>query len=167
MTDFRHITDYVWWYCAGFVSHNKPATKHTITGVKVNCLGEQKMLRKPPFEAVELPATDPVFSHHCTSDIAGRIGIPVFIGCRCTSRELNSGQYDSVFGGSALHNQAATFLHLCCDPEAGFDPKSGSMSWGWAPQQWRNGAGNIIIVRQDKKPLLPLHAEALCDYAQN
>lgn len=32
--------------------------------------------------------------------------------------------------------------------------------------QWQNGVGSTIFVRQDKKPLSPLHVEALCKYCR-
>ena len=32
--------------------------------------------------------------------------------------------------------------------------------------QWQNSIGNIIIMRQDKKPLSPLYIEALCKYCR-
>lgn len=78
MNDFRHITDF-------FLSHNSdpsPVTQQPVgtkvEGVRINCLGDQKMLNRPHFEAVEVYSTDPIFSKHDTSDIANRIGLPVF-----------------------------------------------------------------------------------------
>lgn len=38
------------------------------------------------------------------------------------------------------------------------------MGWGWASQQWQNSVGSAIVVCQDKKPLSPIHVEALCGY---
>jgi hypothetical protein len=40
------------------------------------------------------------------------------------------------------------------------------MGWGWASQKWQNSVGSVIVVRQDKKPLSPLHVEALCNYCR-
>lgn len=40
------------------------------------------------------------------------------------------------------------------------------MGWGWASQQWQNNVGSTIVVRQDGKPLLPRHVEALCNYCR-
>ena len=78
MTDFRHIADY-------FLSYGykpTPATQQTtgkkVKGVKINCVGDCKMFNKPHFEAVEVSSTDPIFSEHDTSDIAERIGLPIF-----------------------------------------------------------------------------------------
>lgn len=68
---------------------------------------------------------------------------------------------------SPFTNPDATFLHLCCDPRADFDSRTGTLGWGWASQQWQNDVGSVIVVRQDKKPLFPLHVEALCKYCRH
>lgn len=163
MNDFRHITDY-------FLSYNtKPAPAPQqpldtmIKGVKINCVGDQKMFNKPHFEAVEVSSNDLIFSEHDTSDIAQRIGLPIFTR-RCSPDPRWTNYQDTrLFGGEIpFNNQDATFLHLCCDPKGLFDHRSGQFGWGFASQQWQNSVGSAIIVRQDRKPLLPLHAEALC-----
>jgi len=74
MNDFRHIPDYSLSY--GYIPG--PATQQSVKGVKINCIGDQKMSNKPNFEAVEIPSTDPIFSTHDTSDITKRIGFPIF-----------------------------------------------------------------------------------------
>jgi hypothetical protein len=35
---------------------------------------------------------------------------------------------------------------------------------GFIPQRWQNNVGSVLIVRQDKKPLLPEHGAALAEY---
>lgn len=77
MNDFRHVADY-------FISYGHelaPANLHSIgikvKGVRINCIGDEKMGDKPHFERVEIPLTDPIFSYHDTSDIAERIGLPI------------------------------------------------------------------------------------------
>jgi len=70
LVDLRHVTDY-------FLSHGYTPPKAQdnvarVKGVRINCLGDVKMLKKPPFEAIELPTTDPIFTKHDTSDIANR-----------------------------------------------------------------------------------------------
>ncbi|KAK2781024.1 hypothetical protein FQN52_001915 [Onygenales sp. PD_12] len=167
MNDFRHITDY-------FLSYGyepAPAAQQSIginiKGVKINCIGDQKMFNKPHFEAVEVPSTDPIFSKHDTSDIAKRIGLPIFTR-RCPPDPQWADDNDNkIFENqSPFDNQDATFLHLCCDARAAWDPRTGTLGWSWAPQQWQNNVGSAIVVRQDKKPLSPLHVEALCKYCR-
>lgn len=125
------------------------------------------MLNKPNFEAVEVPSTDAIFSEHDTSDIAERIGLPIFTQ-RC-SPDPRWAQHEGnkIFEGeSPFNNQDATFLHQSCDPKSDFEPLTGLMGWGWASSQWQNDVGSTIVVRQDKKPLASLHVEALCKYCQ-
>jgi hypothetical protein len=62
-------------------------------------------------------------------------------------------------------NQSATFLHIGCDPDI-TETMEYPGSWGFAPMKWQNDVGSVIIARQDKKPLLPEHAEALADFCQ-
>jgi hypothetical protein len=33
--------------------------------------------------------------------------------------------------------------------------------------QWQDDVGSLVVVRKDKKPLLPLHMEALAGYCRN
>ncbi|KAF2812289.1 uncharacterized protein BDZ99DRAFT_383671 [Mytilinidion resinicola] len=169
MNDFRHIADYFLTY--GYIP--APATQQqpkgiNVKGVKINCLGDQKMLHKPPFEAVEVSATDPIFSAHDTSDIAKRIGLPIFTRrCPPDPKWANNEDNPIFERHSPFNNQDATFLHLCLDPKTKFDLRSGTLGWGLASQQWQNSVGSAIVVRQDKKPLAPLHVEALCRYCRD
>jgi hypothetical protein len=167
MNDFRHITDF-------FLSYGykpAPATPQSIStivkGVKINCVGDEKMFNKPHFEAVKIPSTDPIFSEHYTSDSAERIGLPIFTR-RCLPDPKWADDPDNKIFERQIpfNNQDATFLHLCCDPRADWDPRTGTLGWGWAPQPWQKGAGSVVVVRQDKKPLSPLHVEALCNYCR-
>ena len=146
----------------------KQPTSINVKGVRINCLGDRKMLSKPYFETVEVSSTDPIFSEHDTSDIAERIGLPIFTR-RCPPNPRWANDEDSkIFEHeSPFNNQDATFLHLCCDPKAELDLlHTGTMGWGWASMQWQNRVGSAIVVRQDKKPLSPLHVEALCKYCR-
>lgn len=169
MNDFRHITDYFLSYNSDPVPElaNQLSIGEKIQGVRINCLGDQKMLDKPHFEAVEVPLTDPIFSKHDTSDIAQRIDLPIFTRrCPPDPKWANDEDNKLFERGSPFNNQDATFLHLCCDPKADFNLKMGTLGWGWASQQWQNSVGSAIVVRQDKKPILPLHVEALCKYCR-
>ena len=167
MTDFRHIADFFRWYKYEHSSATQQTDSIKISGVRINCLGDQKMLNKPQFEAVEVPSTDAIFSEHDTSDIAERIGLPIWTRRCSPDPRWVTQQGNKTFGGeSPFNNQDATFLHLCCDPNSSFDPLMGTSSWGWASMQWQNSVGSTIVVRQDKKPLSPLHVEALCKYCR-
>ncbi|MCJ1468422.1 hypothetical protein MMC07_007050 [Pseudocyphellaria aurata] len=166
MTDFRHVADFFLSYCdtptytPKSASEQPPAGK-MVLGVRINCVGDRGMLNKPRFEAVEVPCTDTIFSKHDTSDVAERIGLPIFTQ-RC-SPDPRWADDECLF-----ENTDATFLHQCCDPKSVFEPLSlrGSMGWGLASRQWQDNVGSTLVVRQDKKPLSPLHVEALCKYCR-
>ena len=167
MNAFRHITDF-------FLTYNSkpaPATQKSkdikVKGVKINCIGDETMFNKPHYEAIEVSSTDPIFFKHDTSDIAKRIGLPIFTRrCPPNSKWVNDQDKEIFEHQYSFNNQDATFLHLCCDPKAQFNPQNGMMGWGFASQQWQNKVGSTIVVRQDKKPLSPFHVEALCKYCR-
>ncbi|KAK8123045.1 hypothetical protein PG984_011715 [Apiospora sp. TS-2023a] len=166
MNDFRHITDF-------FLSYgNEPlltSPKHSspVKGVMINCLGDQTMFNKPQFEAIDVSQSDPIFSDGERSDIAQRIGLPILTRRCPRNPDWSRGEKEGLFKGSSpANNQAATFLHQCCDPADDSDLTSGSLGWGWVHMSWQHGAGSVLVVRQDKKPLWPLHAEALSKYCQ-
>ncbi|KAB2574295.1 hypothetical protein DBV05_g7028 [Lasiodiplodia theobromae] len=165
MNDFRHITDYFlsYGYEPAPPTQQSPSTK--VKGVKINCIGDQRMFNKPQFEGVEIPSTDPIFSKHDTSDIAKRIGLPIFTRrCPPNSKWANDQDNEMFQDQNPFNNQDAAFLHVCCDPKASFNFRTGAVGWGWTSQQWQTHVGSAIVVRQDKELLFPLHAEALCKY---
>ncbi|KAI1293279.1 hypothetical protein F5Y03DRAFT_333088 [Xylaria venustula] len=149
LEDFRHITDY-------FITYD---ASHRIPGVRINCRGDQEVLKKPPFQEVKLTPWDPIFTDHDTSDIAERIGLPIF-----TKSCPPAHSWQNTDDSKMYENMSATYLHLCCDPEAKPDIAQGIPGWGSAPMKWQNRVGSVIVVRQDQKPLSPWHVEALCRY---
>ncbi|KAJ8121614.1 hypothetical protein ONZ43_g1977 [Nemania bipapillata] len=169
MHDFRHVADYFMSYGTDLISvpSSPPMNCVKVKGVRINCLGDQKMFNKPHFEEIELSTTSIIFRSHETSDITKRIGIPIYTK-RCFPHPNWANAKDAeMFGNeSPYNNQDATFLHLCIDPEAKEDFSRGFLGWSWAPSQWQQDVGSTIVVRQDKKPLLPWHAEALCSYCR-
>ncbi|KAI8966245.1 hypothetical protein F5Y11DRAFT_309862 [Daldinia sp. FL1419] len=170
MNDFRHVVDYLLVYNSRpAIATGKPVSGG-IRGVLINCLGDQKMCNRPHFEAIDISPADPIFeiySNRDVSDIAKRIELPIFTR-RCEPHPKWANDEDNKLfkHESPYNNQDATFLHLCLDPKAEFNPQEGIMGWGWAPMQWQNHVGSAIVVRQDKKPLHPLHAEALSYYCR-
>jgi hypothetical protein len=157
MIDFRHFADHILSY------HYVPPKVERVKGIRINCRGDVKMLGRPHFEEIELSIKDSTFGAHDNSDIADRIGIPIL-----TRRIPPDPKWanSDMEGGSPFNNQDATFLHQCLDPKAVSDPSKGSIGWGWCSQQWQNEVGSVVVVRKDKKPLLPLHMEALTTYCR-
>ncbi|EPE27683.1 HIT/MYND zinc finger-like protein [Glarea lozoyensis ATCC 20868] len=136
---------------------NSPVT--AVEGVRINCFGDQKILNRPAFESVVLSSNDPIFSGHFTSDIAASIGIPIFTRHLPHDPKWAKDPRPAAHDGrSPFVNQYATFLHLSLNPSKD--------TWPLAADDWRSRGGSAIIVRQDKKPLLPIDAEALCRYCQ-
>lgn len=165
MMDFRHASDYLLSY--GYIPPKAQASVEKVKGVRINCLGDVKMLKRPRFEEIELPTTHSIFTKHDTSDIASGIGLPILTQ-RCPPDPQWANSDWTIFEGSSpYNNQDATFLHMCCDPEAKYDPTTGSLGWAWCPTPWQGGVGSTIVVRKDRKALLPIHMEALAGYCWN
>ncbi|KAK6346155.1 hypothetical protein TWF730_010487 [Orbilia blumenaviensis] len=134
------------------------ASEKTVKGVRVNCEGDHSKCHRPKYEPIQVPLTDPIFKGHDTSDIAQRIGIPLFTR-KYPPNPIWEGQ------GSSASSTEAAFLHLSCDPDQESDlDGTGAYGFGWAPAKWQNSPGSILVVRQDKKPIEPSHVEALCKY---
>ncbi|KAI0469470.1 hypothetical protein F4859DRAFT_505436 [Xylaria cf. heliscus] len=169
MEDFRHIADHFITYATDLTSSTRSMFQESLTkikGVKINCLGDRKMFHRPQFEEIELSPRDSIFTEHDTSDVATRIGLPIFTK-RCFPHPNWVNVDCDYFGNhSPYNNQDATFLHLCCDPKAEFSFIQGIWGWGWVPKQWQGLVGSVIVVRQDKKPLSPWHMEGLCRYCR-
>ena len=168
LNDFRHIADY-FAMCntspASTPAPLQPLVGDSVLGVRINCQGDQNVLKKPQFEIIRVLPTDEIFSVHDESGIAQRISLPIFTR---TLRSDPSWDNDTaLFTRTSFNNQAATFLHLCCDPHAEWDELTGQSSWGFASAKWQNRVGSIAVMRQDKKDLLPLHMEAICNFCQS
>jgi hypothetical protein len=164
MADFRHAADYLLSYC--YVPLLTQTHVQQVKGVRINCEGDIKMLNRPPFEEIELPITDSIFTEHDTSDIADRIGISILTRRCLPDPRWANGEHEIFKLSSPFNNQDATFLHRCLDTKAVSDPSKGSLGWGWCSQQWQNEVGSVVVIRKDKKPLLPLHMEALTTYCR-
>ncbi|KAH6975009.1 hypothetical protein BKA56DRAFT_589904 [Ilyonectria sp. MPI-CAGE-AT-0026] len=170
MNDFRYIADYLISYGrwsldirdSGMTSADK-----VVKGIRINCLGDRQVLGKPHFEPVDVHSTDSIFDDfwHDTSDIADRIGLPLLTRrCPVSLRWAREKRLPDFGSQSPCNNQDATFLHLCCDSKA--DSYPSGPGWSWAGWQWQNHVGSVIVVRRDKKPLAPMHVEALCTYCR-
>lgn len=165
MIDFRHVTDYFLSY--GYIHPKAETNVERVKGVRINCLGDTKMLKKPHFEAIELPTTDPVFTKHDTSDIADRIGLPILTRrCPPDPKWANKSEDEMFEHSDPADNENAASLHQCPDPKAEFDFTTGSSGWGPRSAPWQNDMGSAIVVRKDRKPLLPLQMEALAKWCK-
>lgn len=158
LNDFKYIVDYMITYDMEDREDGRARINgDKVKGVKINCEGDKRAFGLPEFETIDVPTTHPIFTDHGTSEIAERIKIPIFT----RKYPPNSGWKDDGRVGPFL-NQAATFLHLACTDNR----QDGGLGWGWAPVQWQNRVGSVLVVRQDRKPLHPLHMEALARFCQ-
>ncbi|KAI0199956.1 hypothetical protein F4808DRAFT_471157 [Astrocystis sublimbata] len=151
MKDYRHVAEFFLSCDSRIAPQMVWSMSPKVKAVRVNCEGSQRYLNKPQFEQIELSSNHYIFEYNSTSDIADRIGIPIFT-YRCYPIPSPSDDYD-------WHdNLYAEYLHLSCDPE--------SKGWGTAidHEEFDGTYCSFIMVRQDKKPLSLCAAEALCKY---
>jgi hypothetical protein len=142
---------------------NEPAAAdltEVFKGVKINCTSDQDDFNKPHFEAVDLPANDPIFSNHSTSEIGELVGLSIF------TRRCEPDLFSGIYTRDGANNQDASSLHLCCYPKAKENILMGTLGWGYASVEMYDPTGSILMVRQDGLPLTPLQAEALCKYCR-
>lgn len=163
MRDFRDVVDYLLTY-----GHGKPeeeqqppkalapiirgisALSLTLRGVRINCLGDTTKSGRKKFESVEL-SIDRQKDRLFIPPIPARVGILLEL------KKLpppSSWKYDSYL----LQNPSVTFLNLDIDPS--------SSRWGWAPMEWDDMIGSVVVVRTDGKDLFPQHVEALDYYCR-
>lgn len=159
MNDFRHIVDHLvsfgrW---LPFVQ-SPPSTPgaNVVKGIRINCVGDQKVFNRPLFEPVDVADSHPIFDLAITNkpDIADRIGLPVL-----TQRYPVDLRWVRKEGLGGFENHHATLLHMSCDPTS---DNFGLPSW-----QWLDHAGSFLAVRRDKSPLTPDQAEILCGYCRD
>lgn len=134
-----------------------PATGVTVKGVRINCPGDQ-VNGKPKYEPVEVPLSDAVFTHGEKSGISILINLPV-LARKC---DIDSASQNVKLEGAS--NESASHMYVCCDPEAKND--GDNSGFGRIPMRWLAAVGSVLVVREDKKPLTPFHAEVLADYCQ-
>ena len=167
MTDFRHIIEYH--LTNGRVSEMCPwdptclIAQPRVRGVRINCAGDQMLLGSPHYESVGVPPSDPIFHPNPfrgTSGITDRIGIPIFIWRLPPDPSWRPAQCAEDYD-----NTDVACLAMGCDPN--IEPGNiyaTEIGWSTSPHVWLKTVGSVLMVRQDMKPLLPLHAEALCMY---
>ena len=163
MSDFRTLVDH-------FLSKSRidpPPTARAgvnqVQGVRINCVGDVELLKRPHFEAVEISAIDPIFNGDSTSDIADRVEFAVTRRCAPDPTWAESSR-ERFNGVNPFDNLDATLLHQCCDPSAKPSYATRSFGWGFSHESWQDKVGSVLVVRLNKQPLLPMHVEALARY---
>ncbi|KAK4541839.1 hypothetical protein LTR36_007371 [Oleoguttula mirabilis] len=159
MRTFSDLVAFLQWYRNESAEH-KARKGPKVTAVKMTCQGEHRLYGGEICQKVMVPASHPVFDSEAEiSEISKRIGMPIYAAKYHPANKLFTES-----GG--FTNQPATFMHLTIDPYAKFDLANDTMSFGWAPMRWANSVGNVLLVREDRKPLDPDAAEAFGAYCQ-
>lgn len=100
------------------------------------------------FDTLSIPADHPIFSAGTLSPLSVMMELPLLIYREDRRPSL------SIPRSAAMDNQAATYLM--------FDTKT-----GFAPPEWQQGIGTVIVARQDGKPLDELHLEMIWSFASD
>lgn len=116
-------------------------------GVRINCIGDIDNGRNK-YEAIKVPINHPIYKERAT-DISGLLELPIVIW----KYPLDKSWRDIC--GKRV-NQTATFMHMIGDITID--------RWGWAPMYWQNKVGSVLVVRQDRKPLISKQAQILADH---
>lgn len=157
LQDYRQAIDHFFWYKVD-MSYDGENTIEMSTkkmqGVRINCLGDRHHYNMEKYAPVEVPGEHPVYNA-AIAPMSIRMGIPL----QAMSYPLNpkwKGQW--IKGQFASDNQPATFMYL--------DTRPSSPWWGFAPPEWQNNVGSVLVVRSDQIPLTPEQAMALCEFFQ-
>jgi len=135
-------------------------TSSDIEAIKSTCQGERRLNGGNVCQKITVPADYSMFdSDTGVSAISERVGIPVYTITCAVDRRLLTKSGDIV-------NVPATFMNITIDPDSGSDPLNNISAFGWAPDSWQSDVANVLMVRQDRKPLDPNVAEAFGAYCQ-
>ena len=100
---------------ANSILDTKQELDQSTVGVRINCLGDEKVDGRQKFEPVEIPAYDWIFEEEVIP-IPERLEFPI-VAQRIPGSVDHWEGCPNIDGESSLCNDAATSLHLGCDPE--------------------------------------------------
>lgn len=165
LADFRHIIDYLVSYRTTETreSTTKPDGRLTATvrGVKICCLGEEKLHGSEPYISVDVSRAHPArltFGHCDISPISRLVGMPLKIW-KYSDIDQQTDPPGWVGNESLDRNPNAVFLMMETDPK--------KPDWGWIPRRWSEGLGNILAVRADDKDLTVKDVRMMCYFARH
>jgi hypothetical protein len=171
LSDLRVVMDFIRWYGAPYHgTSNTSASSETINdlltkfsrldllpvvptaiqGVDISCIGDQLGLRKPAFVKVEILSTHPVFINTQPSALSLKLGLLILVYKHKNLADyalMDPSDLAIVYrDGNPYRNDNAMFMNLNVDPR--------SEDWGTSnPEEWEGKVGNVLVVRQDKKPI--------------
>jgi hypothetical protein len=156
LVEYRHVLDFFATYGYSTLDResNRP-TRDRVQGVKVNCVGEQITKRTEVFSQVEVPAQSLErwgYTIGEVSPISKIIGIAIRAWkCETIGDQEDANQYN-------LDNVPATLIFINPDPK--------SNEFGWAPEHWQMGLGNVLLVREDGEDLDVKLAQTFCRWCE-
>lgn len=130
-----------------------------VVGVRIHCNGDVDTDGRPRFEPIELPAFHYIFEQTAT-DVSKHIAIPLVVQRIPGSVKKWQKHSESSSSKFSWVNTAGTFLHIGYKPQS----KQSGFDWGFASPEWPDSVGAVVVMRKDKKKLLPEHVHALVEY---
>lgn len=160
LADLRIAVDYFISYADDWVTHiegDEQISTDSARGVKITCRGDQSEFGWDPFVAVAVPRRGQIFlAPQSRPSLPRRLGVSLRVS-KCQPDQAWIGNKSAT---SRFDNVYATFLHLDCNPQLNNE------AWGWAPPEWQNKVGSVVVVREDGEDLTPRQVEALCVYCR-
>lgn len=156
-TDFSMIVHYLFDYGDKNLDRHNVHIPKKVQGVLVNCDAEMRLFNKARYEVVDVPASNAIFRQCDTqrSQIAARVGTPLLARMTAPKQAWKKGSNDAQ-GIVMLHRQIQD------------DSKTiNGLGWGWAPHYWLLCTSNVLVVRQDRKPLSVKELEGMCSWAMD
>jgi hypothetical protein len=133
-----------------------------VVGVRINCDGDVNIGGRPRYERTELPGYHQLFQQVAT-DVSEHIELPIVVQRIPGSVEKWKERSNHPSARSPWVNTAGSYLNIGCKP----DKMADSWGWGFAPPEWQNLVGAVVVMRKDKKKLSPEHVDALVEYHQH
>ena len=112
------------------------------------------------FEEVNLPLQHPIFTSGTSSGISMKVGKPLL-----TIHQGKRQAEDSINVEGHSSNPAA-FLHVRLDTLQKLANGSSESQNGTIPPRWAESTQNVIVARQDSKPLDVEVVEAMCQFGK-
>lgn len=124
------------------------APTNKIWGVKIVCLAEMEETGLSKYEQVAIPLDHPIFT---LQPSLLSVGFELPLLAQQYARD------ESWDGNAALYDtEEARLLQRVVDPN--------DASWGRIPSEWRGPVSSVLVVRSDKKDILPCQLWAFVEF---
>ncbi|KAF2673112.1 hypothetical protein BT63DRAFT_410159 [Microthyrium microscopicum] len=138
------------------------AGEHKVKAAIILCDGDLKASKKGlRFQMTDIVLNHPIFQEHDMPKTAKLLELPLLTRKNSLDTRFTPVLNASVVGERLISNINADVLHFDCDLKNYRPAMPVSQPY---PAATLRGPGSILVVRQDKKPLLPMHVSAMCEY---